>query len=230
VANDVTPQEIARLLGKCLLFQALPEEGRHSLVARMRQRTFKSREPIFHVGAPGQSMLLILKGFVRVSLPGPKGKIMILADLGAGELIGEVALLDGKDRSADATALTNCTVAVLERRDVVAFLENRTDTCLKLLELMCARLRKSDERMAEIAFYELPARLAKVLLDRSSGLPSGSAKLSLSQGELASMINASRENVNRCLRDWQRRGIVSVDERWISVLQRDTLSSMANYS
>jgi CRP/FNR family transcriptional regulator, cyclic AMP receptor protein len=163
-------------------------------------------------------------------LPGPKGKIMILADLGAGELIGEVALLDGKDRSADATALTNCTVAVLERRDVVAFLENRTDTCLKLLELMCARLRKSDERMAEIAFYELPARLAKVLLDRSSGLPSGSAKLSLSQGELASMINASRENVNRCLRDWQRRGIVSVDERWISVLQRDTLSSMANYS
>jgi CRP-like cAMP-binding protein len=95
---------------------------------------------------------------------------------------------------------------------------------------MCARLRKSDERMAEIAFFELPARLAKVLLDRARALPSGAAaKLSLSQSELASMINASRENVNRCLRDWQRRGIVSVDERWISVLQRDTLTSMANY-
>jgi CRP/FNR family transcriptional regulator, cyclic AMP receptor protein len=230
MANDVASQEIGRLLDKCLLFQALPEDGRHSLVARMQQRVFKSREPIFHVGAPGQSMLVILKGFVRVSLPGPKGKVVILADLGAGELIGEVALFDGKERSADATALTNCTVAVLERRDVVAFLEKRPDTCLKLMELMCARLRKSDERMAEIAFCELPARLAKVLLDRSGGLPSGTAKLSLSQGELASMINASRENVNRCLRDWQRRGIVSVDERWISVLERDTLSSVANYS
>ncbi len=173
-------------------------------------------------------MLLILKGFVRVSLPGPKGKVVILADLGAGELLGEVALLDGKERSADATALTNCTVAVLERRDVVAFLDHQPHTCLKLLEFMCARLRKSDERMAEIAFFELPARLAKVLLDRSSALPGGAAKLSLSQSELAGMINASRENVNRCLRDWQRRGIVSVDERWISVLQRDTLSSMAN--
>jgi CRP/FNR family transcriptional regulator, cyclic AMP receptor protein len=230
VANEVTSQEIARLLGKCLLFQALGEEERHSLVARMRQRTFKSRDPIFHVGAPGQSMLVILKGSVRVSLPGPKGKVVILADIGAGELLGEVALLDGKERSADATALTNCTVAVLERRDVVAFLENRPRTCLKLLELMCARLRKSDERMAEIAFFELPARLAKVLLDRARALPSGAAaKLSLSQSELASMINASRENVNRCLRDWQRRGIVSVDERWISVLQRYTLTSMANY-
>jgi CRP-like cAMP-binding protein len=230
VANDVTSQEIGRLLSKCLLFQALGEEERHSLVARMRQRTFKAREPIFHVGAPGQSMLLILKGFVRVSLPGPKGKVMILADLCAGELLGEVALLDGKERSADAAALTNCTVAVLDRRDVVAFLDDRPRTCLKLLELMCARLRKSDERMAEIAFFELPARLAKVLLDRSTASANGVAKLSLSQSELAGMINASRENVNRCLRDWQRRGIVSIDERWISILQRDTLSSIANSS
>jgi CRP-like cAMP-binding protein len=217
-------------MSKCLVFQALAEEERQSLVARMRQRTFKSREPIFHIGAPGQSMLLILKGFVRVSLPGPKGKVVILADVGAGELIGEVALLDGKERSADAAALTNCTVAVLERRDVVAFLEKRPDICVKLLELMCARLRKSDERMSEIAFFELPARLAKVLLDRSSRLPGGIAKLSLSQGELASMINASRENVNRCLRDWHRRGIVSIDERWISVLQPDTLISIVNYT
>jgi CRP/FNR family transcriptional regulator, cyclic AMP receptor protein len=230
VVNEVTSQEIVRLLGKCLLFQALGEEERQSLVTRMRQRTFKSREPIFHVGAPGQSMLVILKGVVRVSLPGPKGKVVILADIGAGELLGEVALLDGKERSADAIALTNCTVAVLERRDVVAFLDQRPNTCLKLLELMCVRLRKSDERMAEIAFFELPARLAKVLLDRSGALSGGAAKLSLSQSELASMINASRENVNRCLRDWHRRGIVKVDERWISVLQRDTLSSMANYA
>jgi CRP/FNR family transcriptional regulator, cyclic AMP receptor protein len=182
--------------------------------------------------APGQSMMVILKGVVRVSLPGPKGKMVILADLTAGEVLGEVALLDGKERSADATALTNCAVAVLERRDVIPFLENRPDTCLKLLEFMCARLRKSDERMSEIAFFELPARLAKVLLERIGGptATGPASKLSLSQSELAGMINASRENVNRCLRDWQRHGIVSIDERWISVLQRDALSSIADHS
>jgi CRP-like cAMP-binding protein len=231
VASEATSQEVVRLLGKCLLFQALDEEARHALAARVHHHSFKSREPIFHVGAPGQSMMVILKGIVRVSLPGPKGKVVILADLTAGEILGEVALLDGKERSADATALTNCSVAVLERRDVIPFLRNRPESCLKLLELMCARLRRSDERMSEIAFFELPARLAKVLLERI-GHASGAAtpKLSLSQSELASMINASRENVNRCLRDWQRHGIVNIDERWISVLQRDALSAIAEHS
>ena len=146
------------------------------------------------------------------------------------ELLGEVALLDGKERSADATALTRCELVVLERRDVVAFLEKRPDICLKLLELMCARLRKSDQRMSDIAFLELSVRLAKVLLDRIS--PSGRAgaksKLSLSQTELANMINATRENVNRCLRNWQRQGIVDLDERWIVVLQREALAAIAD--
>jgi CRP-like cAMP-binding protein len=231
-ASEATSQDIVRLLGKCLLFRALDADAHQALAARVHHRSFKSREPIFHVGAPGQSMMVILKGIVRVSLPGPKGKVVILADLTAGELLGEVALLDGRERSADATALTNCSVAVLERRDVLPFLENRPETCLKLLELMCARLRRSDERMSEIAFFELPARLAKVLLDRIGRATTTGAvsKLSLSQSELAGMINASRENVNRCLRDWQRRGIVNLDERWISILQRDTLSAIANHS
>jgi len=233
VANEAaTSQEIIRHLGKCLLFRALDEEARQSLAARVHQRSFKSREPIFHLGAPGQSMMVILKGIVRVSLPGPKGKMVILADLTAGELLGEVALLDGKERSADAVALTNCSMAVLERRDVMPFLQNRPDSCLRLLELMCARLRKSDERMSEIAFFELPARLAKVLLDRiSDDRGAGVAsKLSLSQSELAGMINASRENVNRCLRDWERRGIVSLDEHWISILQREVLDALSLHS
>ena len=157
---------------------------------------------------------------------------MILADLPAGELLGEVALLDGKERSADAAALTRCELVVLERRDVVAFLEKRPDICLKLLELMCARLRKSDQRMSDIAFLELSVRLAKVLLDRISptGRAGAKSKLSLSQTELANMINATRENVNRCLRNWQRQGIVDLDERWIVVLQREALGAIAGYS
>src|SRR6516165_5663004 len=132
-------------------------------------------------------MMVILTGTVRVSLPGPRGKGVILADLPPGELLGEVALLDGKERSADATALTNCNLVVLERREVVGFLEKRPDVCLKLLALLCARLRKSDQRMSDIAFLELSVRLAKVLLDRigSASRAGATPKLSLSQTELA---------------------------------------------
>ena len=229
MATAFASQEIAQLLSKSLLFGALDDDARRELAGHAHRRGFDTGEPIFHVGAPGQSMVVILNGTVRVSLPGPRGKGVILADLPAGELLGEVALLDGKERSADATALTKCELVVLERRDVVAFLEKRPDVCLKLLELMCARLRKSDQRMSDIAFLELSVRLAKVLLDRT-GRAGAKAKLSLSQAELASMIHATRENVNRCLRNWQRQGIVDLDERWIVILQREALGAIAGYS
>jgi len=228
VSKDSTSPDVAAILGKSLLFGALDEGGRRELAARVHRRSFNVGEPIFHIGAPGQSMMVVLAGTVRVTLPGPKGKTVILADVGTGELLGEVALLDGKERSADATALTKCDLLVLERRDVVGFLEKRPDLCLKLLELLCARLRKSDQRMSDIAFFELSSRLAKVLLDRA-GKPARAnlkPKLSLSQTELAGMINATRENVNRCLRNWQRQGIVDVSERWITLLQRDLLEAI----
>jgi CRP-like cAMP-binding protein len=163
VATELASQGIAQLLSKSLLFGALDYGARRELAGHARRQSFDIGEPIFHVGAPGQSMMVILNGTVRVSLPGPRGKGAILVDLPAGELLGEVALLDGKERSADATALTRCELVVLERRDVVAFLEKRPDTCLKLLELMCARLRKSDQRMLDIAFLERSVRFLRTL-------------------------------------------------------------------
>jgi CRP-like cAMP-binding protein len=228
VVKAVASHDNARILGRSLLFGALDEEARAELAARAHTRSFDGGEPIFHVGDPGQSMMVILAGCVRISFPGPKGKAVILSDLSAGDLLGEVALLDGKERSADATTLTKCELLVIERRDVMAFLEKRPDVCLKLLGLLCARLRKSDQRMTDIAFFELSSRLAKVLLLRSAQppRPGSEVKLSLSQGELAGMINATRETVNRCLRNWQHQGIVDVSERWITVLQRDQLEAM----
>ena len=232
MSNEAASQDVARLLSKSLLFGALDAAARRELAGRVHRKSYDVGEPIFHVGAPGQSLMVILAGTVRVSLPGPRGKAVILADLGVGEVLGEIALLDGKERSADATALTKCDLLVLERRDVVTFLEKHADICLKLLELMCARLRKSDQRMSDIAFLELSVRLAKLLLDRlgPAGRPGGKSKLSLSQTELAGMINATRENVNRCLRHWQRQGILDIDERWIIVLRRDALNAIAGYS
>jgi CRP/FNR family cyclic AMP-dependent transcriptional regulator len=232
VITALASQDIAQILSKSLLFGALDEAARRELTSHARRQSFNSGEPIFHVGAPGQSMMVILNGTVRVSLPGPRGKGVILADLPPGELLGEVALLDGKERSADATALTNCELVVLERRDVVAFLEKRPDVCIKLLALLCARLRKADQRMSDIAFLELSVRLAKVLLDRIGSVSrlGVKPKLSLSQTELAGMINANRENVNRCLRHWQRQGIIDLDKRWIIILQLEVLCTIAGHS
>jgi len=214
-----------RWLEKCALFRALDEPARRELVALAHRRSFDAGEAIFHHGAPGHSMVAVLVGTVRVSLPAPKGKEIILADLRPGELFGEIALLDGRPRSANATALTNCQLMILARRDVLPFLETNPAACMKLMEILCARIRRSDERMSDIAFFNLPVRLAKILLSyQPQGR--GATKISLSQSELAEMAGGTREKVNRCLRDWQRQGILELKNRWTIILKPEALREL----
>jgi CRP-like cAMP-binding protein len=226
IMNNVTTERARKLLDKCVLFKALDEQERRDLAGHAQSRMFATNEPIFHVGEPGSSMMGVMVGTVRISLPTWKGKEIILADLPAGELFGEIALLDGKPRSASATALTKCELLVLERRDFFSFLERSPKACLNLMQLLCGRIRRSDERMAEIAFFDLPARLAKALLRYPASQGHGPPKLSLSQRELAEMAGATRENVNRCLREWQRRGILQLKDRWTIILKPEALQAI----
>ena len=213
----------AHALARCILFKALDAAGQRELAASAHRRRYRAGTPIFQFGDPGDSMMAVLSGTVRITLPVLKGREMVLADIGAGEVFGEIALLDGCDRSAAAMAFTNCEVLVLERRDALRFLGLHPEACLKLLELLCGRVRRSDERMLDVGFCEIPVRLAKVLLARTGD----KARVSFSQSDLASMIGASRENVNRHLRDWRRRGILERKDGWIVILQRDMLAALA---
>jgi CRP-like cAMP-binding protein len=210
------------LLDKCVLFKALNGQEWRDLVAHAQSRTFAPNEPIFHVGEPGSSMMGVMIGTVRISLPSLKGKQLIVADLPAGEFFGEMALLDGKPRSASAAALTKCELLVLERRDLLPFLERSPTVCINIMRLLCGRIRYADDRMAEITFFDLPGRLARALL-RYPAPGHGPLKLSLSQQELAEMVGATRENVNRCLCEWQRRGILELKNRWTIILKPEAL-------
>jgi len=215
-----------QLLEKSALFGAFDAASRQELIARAQPRTFSAGEAICHVGDPGSSMMAVVVGTVRISLPTGKSKEIILADLPAGELFGEIAMLDGKPRSANATALTNCELLVLQRRDLLPILERNASAWIKLMEMLCARIRRSDERMSDIAFFDLPARLAKTLL-LYPAQGAGPAKLSLSQREMAEMVGGTRENVNRCLRDWQRRGILDLKDRWTIIRSPEALRKIA---
>src|SRR5690242_9303916 len=106
-------------LARCILFQALEPAARGEIAARAHHRHLPAGTPIFRSGDPGDSMMAIAAGTVRISMPTVPGREVVLADLLAGEVFGEVALLDGGGRSADATALTNCHLLQLDRRDVL---------------------------------------------------------------------------------------------------------------
>jgi len=226
------PDATGSLLDRCALFHVLDDTTKRQLAARAQRRRYAVGDVIFRVGSPGDIMMAVVTGTVRIVATSPQGKEIVLGDLKAGEVFGEIALLDGGERSADAVALTNCELLALERRDMLAALQRNPEACLRLLEVVCKRLRETDERITEIAFFELPVRLAKVLL-RTAVQPAPSAaraahpKVALSQRELGNMIGGTRESVNRCLRDWQRRGIIHLAKGWIVLENPAALTELA---
>ena len=224
-----TQDEAHRLLGKCILFRGLNPDERQDLVAQARIRNFGAGDTIFLMGSPGDSMMAVLTGTIRISVPSPEGKEIVLAILQPGELLGEIALLDGKDRTADARAMAACSLAILDRRAVMAFLEKHPSGCLGLIEVLCGRLRKTDQQIAEIVFLDLAARLAKTLLRVATVAhgPSGT-RVELSQRELGNIVGATRESINKCLREWQRNGIVRVEESEIVITKRLALQALAD--
>jgi CRP-like cAMP-binding protein len=227
----ISSEDASQVLGECVLFRELEPDDRNALFARVRIRSCAAGETIFLMGSAGDSLMAVLSGSVRISVPSADGKEIVLAIVQAREVFGEIALLDGKERTADARALTPCTLAVLERREVLSFLDRHPKVWHKLVEVLCTRLRNTDQHIAEIALLELPARLAKALL-RLASPESGAGNLAtlqvqLSQRELGNICGASRESVNKCLRAWQRRGIVQVEESLVTLANRTALEELA---
>ena len=218
-----------RALGACPLFHGLNMEEQQRLFARVRIRNLAAGEAVFLMGSAGDTMMAVLSGKIRISVPSAEGRELLLAILSPGEVFGEIALLDGKQRTADATAMTDCSLAALDRRDVLAFLERHPAVWLNIVNVLCSRVRKADEYLAEVAFLQLPARLAKALLREMTAddRPKGTQQIELSQRELGNLVGAARESVNKCLRQWQDNGIISVKGSVITVKNRAALEDLA---
>jgi CRP/FNR family cyclic AMP-dependent transcriptional regulator len=193
-------------------------------------RRFQAGDTIFLMGEPHDSLMAVLTGEVSISMSSADGKEIMLAIVHAGEVFGEIAMLDAKPRSAAAKALTVCNLAILHRRDVLATLERNPTAWLGLIEVLCSRLRRTDEHLLELALLKLPVRLARALLravDAGRTEAANRTNLRLSQNELANLVGVARENVNKCLREWKRGGIVRMDKRVLKITNRVALEAMA---
>ena len=227
-----TQEEARRLLAAGALFRDLSADERKDLVARARVRTFATGDTVFLMGSQGDSMMAVLSGSVRISVPSPEGKEIVLAIMQPGDYFGEIALLDGKARSADAKVIAACSLAVLERRDVLAFFERHPNAWLGLLQVLCRRIRATTEQTAEVALLDLPGRLAKTLLrlagvDQEGQPESPALKIGLSQRELGNIVGATRESINKCLRELQRRGLIKSENNFITIKNRGALKKLA---
>lgn len=212
-----------------LFYQTFGSDDRAFLAARVHRRRYQAGSMIFRAGDPGDSLLGVLQGTVRISLPTRGGKDLIFADLPSGEIFGEIGLLDDRGRSADASALTNVELAVLGRADAFEFFERRPEAYRKLIALVAKRLRSADERTSDLAFSGLEVRLAKIVLRRTEAAQ-GVAKLSITQGDLAKLALCSREALNRQLSDWRERGLVQLQDGWIVLRAVAAIRSIAEGS
>ena len=220
-------------LGRSALFARVTPEALEACAASLRVRRYRRGETIFHQGDPGDSLYIIESGSVKIVLPSPEGEDeAIIATLGPGDFFGELALLDGAERSATAIAHEATTALVLRRDAFGQLIDTVPALRHELLAGLVAELRRLTHHVEELHFLDLPGRLARriVRLAREAEPDAdGSVTLSwsFSQSELAAMIGGTRQTVNRLLGDFTAEGLIRIDRDTLLVPDLDRLERAA---
>jgi CRP/FNR family cyclic AMP-dependent transcriptional regulator len=204
------------------LFQAMRDEELDELLKLATERSWPRGATIFQKGDAGSSLMAVLRGRVRIGAVSPDGREVTLNTISPGEIFGEIALLDGKPRSADASATEETTLLVLERRHFLPFLRRDDDLYLRLLAVLCDRLRRTSLTLEGIALFDLQGRLARLLLkladDYGRQVATGTRiDMKLSQRDLSTLVAASR--VNKQLRAWREDGVLTLDQGYMVLRQ-----------
>jgi CRP/FNR family transcriptional regulator, cyclic AMP receptor protein len=193
-------------------------------------RRIASGTTLFVKGALGTALFAVVSGTVKIAVASTDGREATFNLLHAGDIFGEIALLDGQPRSANAIAVTDCELMVIKHGDFLRFVRDEREVSMKLIELLCARLRVAGTRMEEAVFLNLPVRLARLLvrlLDENAAAVDKN-NLSITQQEISGMLGTTRESVNKQLQIWARRGVIALKRGTILVLVPRALAALAS--
>jgi CRP/FNR family cyclic AMP-dependent transcriptional regulator len=224
--------EFRSLFQRHPLFHSLTAGELDDLLAHAKLVRYPARAPLFARGDPGGQMIAVVSGRVRISLTGPDGHELILNVIEAGQLFGEIAMLDGHDRTADATIVEPSELLVIDRRDFLPFLARNSEVAVRLLLTLCGRMRTTTDQIEDIFLLPVGARLAKKLLQMAAAdgkpCPDGvRIGARLSQRELGGMLGVSRESINKHLAAWQKAGLVRLENGAITLCDQDEIARLA---
>jgi CRP-like cAMP-binding protein len=220
-------------LGRCRLFAGLGPEALEAIARSLRIRHFRRGEVLFHEGDPGDALFIVASGAVKVVVPSEEGEEAILATLKRGDFLGELALLDGAPRSASAIALEATDALTLPRDQFRALADAEPAIRGALLEAMARELRRLTRHVAELHFLDLTGRLAARLVrlaeEHGERLADGSVRLDapLTQSDLAAMIGATRQSVNKLLGEFEEEGLLRLERDSIVVADVSALARAA---
>ncbi|MBM2810166.1 MAG: Crp/Fnr family transcriptional regulator [Chloroflexi bacterium] len=226
-------QEGSEMLSQSLrrvpLFSSLSDEQIAALNAVAQRRSFRRGEVIFHKGDAGPTLFMITQGQVKIVLPSDGGgEEALLGVMDTGDFFGELSLIDEQPRSATIVASEDTDTLVLHRVDFLEFLSANPELAIVVMRVLCRRLREADEFIEDAIFLDVPGRLAKKLLELAEtygrDTPYGTViGLRMTQQELAAMVGATRESVNKHLRAYRARGIIEIDRQRIIIYKPEEL-------
>jgi len=205
------------------LFADLADEEVRELMTVARRRVFRAGEVIFHREDPGQVLYVIKEGKVKICLISPDGQEMTLTVLGKGEYFGEFALLDGLPRSTDAIASERVECYTLQRSDFHNAITKNPKIAIQAMEVLSKRLRNTNQMVEDLIFLDVYGRVAKKLLELADAhgakAEDGGIRIEmrLTQQELASMVGASRESVNKVMGYFTEKNFISTDKHRITL-------------
>jgi CRP/FNR family cyclic AMP-dependent transcriptional regulator len=223
------PSSKLAVLRKHPIFCDLDSAAFDQLCRYAKHATLKRGATIFSKGDPGNSLVAVISGTVKISISSADGRSAILNLIGPGEIVGEVAVLDGHARTADATANTNCEIFVIDRREFLPFVRSQPALAMKFIELLCARLRWTSDQVEEVILQDLPGRLASALIrlaEKHKGTR-GDRTIVITQQEISEMVGMTRESINKQLRAWAARNWVRLEHGAIVVLDVASLQQLA---
>jgi CRP-like cAMP-binding protein len=222
----------SEVLRKAPLFSALDEEAATALIASMSTQKLRRGEVLFREGDSGDKLYLVTEGKVKLGRTSSDGRENLLAVLGPGQMFGELTLFDPGPRSATVTAVTDCEFLSLSHDDLQQWLEGRPAVARGLLAQLASRLRRANDVVADLVFSDVPGRVAKALIDLANRFGRTAddgvhVHHDLTQEELAQLVGASRETVNKALADFASRGWLRLEPRSVVIMDLDRLAHRA---
>ncbi len=220
------------VLRQAPLFSGLDDEVASALEASMSSATLRRGEILFSEGDDGDQLYVVTEGKIKLGRTSPDGRENLLAILGPGQMFGELSFFDPGPRSATATAVTDVELKSLGHEALSPILNAHPDVAHALLNQLAGRLRRTNEVVGDLVFSDVPGRVAKALLDLASRFGRRAddgihVNHDLTQEELAQLVGASRETVNKALADFASRGWLRLEPRSVVILDLERLQRRA---
>ena len=216
------------VLRRAPLFASLDDEAFAALTEEITEVNLSRGATLFYEGDPGDQLYFIVSGKMKLGRTASDGRENLVAVMGPGEIFGEMALFDPSPRSTSATAVSETRLDGLKHENLRKVIQRSPEVSAQLLQALARRLRRTNENLADLVFSDVPGRVAKALLDLADRIPRPATDgilvaHELTQEELAQLVGASRETVNKALAEFVQRGWIRLEARAVVILDLQRL-------